>query len=690
MTAQTILNVDDNPANRYIRSRALREAGFAVIEAATGQAALDSVVEKMPDLVLLDMKLPDISGLEVCRRIKEDPRTQRIPVVHISVTYVTEAAEAFSLDAGADIYLAEPVGPHEIASAVRTLLKLRDTETGLAAAEERLRLATESAGIATWDIDVPSGAAVWSRKFYGMLGYELTQTPSWDAWIARARPDERDALVAALERSRRGLPFSVEHWIVRADTGEERCIAPYGRMHLDRDGGPQRLIGVAIDVTEKHRVEAEREQLLRQAQAAQQAAEEAARMKDEFLAVLSHELRTPMSAMIGWLDLIRTGQLTPEQHRTALETIERNARLQTQLVNDLLDVSRIVTGKMELEAGTVSVDQALENALQTARIAAGAKQIELVAPRERGDWVVIGNPERLQQVFSNLLSNAVKFTPRGSRVEVRAETVGREVRISVIDNGEGIAPELLPHIFDRFRQADSSSRRRHGGLGLGLAIVHSLVELHGGRVTAESAGEGRGATFTVALPLAPEPGRAAAAPRGDPASGESLRGVRILAVDDEEDAVGNDRAHAAAGGRDGAHRVECGGCARGGSRLAPGHTRAGHRHADTGRLRVAAAPAPRAERRCRLVARHRADRIRGRREQRAGRGGGLPGSRRKTVRDVRGVPADRAARAQRRNARNDGAACWGRPAHWRRRLQSARWFMRVVRRPAAWIGGCIW
>jgi PAS domain S-box-containing protein len=538
MTAQTILNVDDNPANRYIRSRALREAGFQVVEAATGQAALDAVVEKMPDLVLLDMKLPDISGLEVCRRIKKNPRTQRIPVVHISVTYVTEAAEAFSLDAGADIYLAEPVGPHEIASAVRTLLKLRDTETGLAAAEERLRLATEGAGIATWDIDVPSGAAVWSRKFYGMLGYELTQPPSWGAWIARARADDRDALVAALERSRRGLPFSVEHWIVRADTGEERCIAPYGRMHLDRDGDPHRLIGVAIDVTEKHRAEAAREQLLRQAQAAQQAAEEAARMKDEFLAVLSHELRTPMSAMVGWLDLIRTGQLTPEQHRTALETIERNARLQTQLVNDLLDVSRIVTGKMELEAGTVSVDQALENALQTARIAAGTKEIELVAPRGRSGWVVIGNPERLQQVFSNLLSNAVKFTPRGRRVEVRAETVGTEVRISVIDSGEGIAPELLPHIFDRFRQADSSSRRRHGGLGLGLAIVHSLVELHGGRVTAESAGEGRGATFTVTLPLAPEPGRAAAAPRGDPASGESLRGVRILAVDDEEDAVG--------------------------------------------------------------------------------------------------------------------------------------------------------
>src|SRR5262245_20472708 len=162
---RTILNVDDNPANRYIRSRALREAGFQVIEAATGQDALEKVAHDSPDLVLLDMKLPDISELEVCRRIKLDPKTRRIPVVLISVPYVTEGPEATSLDAGADIYLAEPVGAQEIAAAVRTLLKLRDTETGLAAAEERMRLATEGAGIATWDIDIASGEAVWSRKF---------------------------------------------------------------------------------------------------------------------------------------------------------------------------------------------------------------------------------------------------------------------------------------------------------------------------------------------------------------------------------------------------------------------------------------------------------------------------------------------------------------------------------------------
>jgi CheY-like chemotaxis protein len=229
----------------------LREAGFHVIEAATGEAALETVLAKMPDLVLLDMKLPDISGLEVCRRIKQDPRTRRIPVVHISVTYVSDGVEATSLSAGADIYLAEPVGTQEMVSAVRTLLKLKATESGLAAAEERLRLATESAGIATWDIEVASGGRRLEPQVLRHAGIRPHAGPSWDAWLARARPDERDALVAAMQRSYTGLPFSLEHWIVRADTGEERCIAPYGRMHGDEDGGPLRLIGVAVDITEK-------------------------------------------------------------------------------------------------------------------------------------------------------------------------------------------------------------------------------------------------------------------------------------------------------------------------------------------------------------------------------------------------------------------------------------------------------
>jgi len=256
------------------------------------------------------------------------------------------------------------------------------------------------------------------------------------------------------------------------------------------------------------------------------------RMKDEFLAMLSHELRTPMSAMLGWLHLLKTGKLSSEQQVAALDTIERNARIQTQLVNDLLDVSRIVTGKMELEAEVIPLDRALESAIDSARIEGQARGIELKASLGRGVWPVRGNPQRVQQIFSNLLSNAIKFSPTGSRVEIRLEHAAGAARVTVNDEGEGIAADVLPHIFERFRQADSSTRRRHGGLGLGLAIVRSLVELHGGSVSAASAGLGKGATFTVTLPLAPEP---AAAPRraAEPLAAD-LAGIRILVADDDQ------------------------------------------------------------------------------------------------------------------------------------------------------------
>ena len=526
----TILNVDDNSANRYVKSRILRGAGFDVIEAGTGESALSLASERHPDLVLLDIRLPDISGIEVCRRLRASGNTQRIPIVHISATHVSPQDEATSLDAGADIYLAEPIAPHELSSAVRTLLRLRATERGLAATEQRLRLATEGAGIATWEIDCASGAALWSRRFNEIVGGEPAAT--FDAWLARVRPEDRADLEQAFAAAAAGeRDFTNEHRLL-LESGEERYIAAFGRRHVAEGVDSPRLIGVAIDITARKRAEAEREVLLRRAQEAQRASEEAVRMKDEFLAMLSHELRTPMSAMLGWLHLLKIGKLTPEQQVQALDTIERNARIQTQLVNDLLDVSRIVTGKMDLETEIVPLERALESALDSARLEGQAREVELKAEIGRGSWPVRGNPQRLQQVFSNLLSNALKFSPKGSRIVIRLEHMGDEARVSVIDQGEGIAPEVLPHIFERFRQADSSMRRRHGGLGLGLAIVRSLVELHGGTVAAQSAGLGQGATFIVTLPLASSDMLTAARDGSAPAAAD-LTGVRVLVVDDD-------------------------------------------------------------------------------------------------------------------------------------------------------------
>lgn len=214
-----VLNVDDNSANRYVKSRVLRAAGFEVIEAGTGEAALNLAEEKRPDLVLLDIRLPDISGIEVCRRLRSSPTTQRTPIVHISATHISPQDEQTSLASGADIYLAEPVGAPELSSAVRTLLRLRTTEQGLAATEQRLRLATEAAGIATWDIDVATRNAVWSRQFNDMLGHaSAPDAPSLEHWLARTHADDRAALAAAFAASSAGdKPFTCEH-----------------RIHLDR------------------------------------------------------------------------------------------------------------------------------------------------------------------------------------------------------------------------------------------------------------------------------------------------------------------------------------------------------------------------------------------------------------------------------------------------------------------------
>jgi PAS domain S-box-containing protein len=530
----TVLNVDDNPANRYIRSRALRNAGFEVIEAATGQSAITLAREQHPSLLLLDIKLPDMSGLDVCRQLRRDAWAQRIGIIHISATYLDIETE--SLNAGADIYLAEPVEQQELLSAVRTLVRLRRAEDRLVASEERMRLAMEAASIATWDIDVATGSGIWSDQFHALMGYPPGgMQASLAAWLERITPTDREAFRRAIDRVvAAGTPFQHEHWITRADDGERRCLSVHGMLRRGDPWISGRLIGVALDVTERRKTEAERDALLRQAQARQRSAEEAGRIKDEFLAILSHELRTPLTAMLGWIELIRMGRLTTAQQAAAFETIERNAQLQIRLVNDLLDVSQIVAGKMKLDLLPVHVEQVLASAIESQRPAAAAKSIELQVSMRPGTSIVLGSEARLAQVFNNLLSNALKFTRAEGRISVSLAQSGQNARVEVSDNGEGIPPEALPHLFDRFWQADSSDRRRHGGLGLGLAIVRSIVEMHGGTVQATSPGPGRGATFAVTLPLTRSVEVIAdktAAPVG------SLAGVRILVVDDNSDTL---------------------------------------------------------------------------------------------------------------------------------------------------------
>ncbi|MCA1619473.1 MAG: HAMP domain-containing histidine kinase, partial [Acidobacteria bacterium] len=228
---------------------------------------------------------------------------------------------------------------------------------------------------------------------------------------------------------------------------------------------------------------------------------EANRLKDEFLATVSHELRTPLTAILGWAHLLRAGQLDQKSGAGALETIERNARAQSQLIDDLLDVSRIITGKLRLDVRQVEPGSFIEPAIEALRPAAEAKDVRIQKVMDTGVVSVAGDPARLQQVVWNLLSNAIKFTPKGGKVQVRLERINSHIEIAVSDTGIGIEPEFLPHVFERFRQADQKTTRQHGGLGLGLAIVRHLVELHGGTVEADSTGEGQGTTFVVKLPI---------------------------------------------------------------------------------------------------------------------------------------------------------------------------------------------
>ncbi|MGA9994119.1 MAG: PAS domain S-box protein [Pyrinomonadaceae bacterium] len=306
-------------------------------------------------------------------------------------------------------------------------------------------------------------------------------------------------------------------------------------------GGRRAELVLANDITERTRAEEERIKLIREQQARKDA-EEANRLKDEFLTTLSHELRTPLTSILGWSQLLNTGQLDEQSRERALETIERNALAQRQLIDDLLDVSRIITGKLRLDAYPTKLAPIVEAAVDAVQPTADAKGIKIHAMVELQNGAILGDPDRLQQIIWNLLSNAIKFTPQGGRVEVELTRADSQAQITVKDTGQGIAVEFLPYVFERFRQADSSSTRTYSGLGLGLALVRHLVELHGGSVFAQSEGEGGGATFIVRLPLMLHKERVEAGHEHSMSEHfitnhrGQLEGLRVLVVDDDTDA----------------------------------------------------------------------------------------------------------------------------------------------------------
>lgn len=374
-----------------------------------------------------------------------------------------------------------------------------------------------------------------AERLYGYKASEMIGKPL-SVLIPTDRPDEEPEILARLRRG-----DSIDHYeTVRvAKDGRKIQVSLTASPIKDGDGLITGYSKIARDITERRQAESEREALLKSEHEARAQAEEANRVKDEFLAVLSHELRTPLNAMLGWASLLRGGKLDEQNSEKAIEIIERNAKAQSKLIEGVLDVSRIVSGKLQLDVRPLHLSGIIEAAVDSIRPAADAKNMNLRVVIHKPEPLVSGDANRLQQVVWNLLSNAVKFSQAGTEISVRLVMIDSEVEISVQDTGQGIPPEFLPHVFDRFRQADPSTTRKHGGLGLGLAIVKHLVDLHGGSVKAESDGVGTGATFKVKLkPLDKTEAALTGHTGGErtaPDKNTSLAGLKVLVVDDHED-----------------------------------------------------------------------------------------------------------------------------------------------------------
>ncbi len=528
-----VLQVDDYAPSLYVRGKILRQAGFEVIDASSGTEALRLVAERRPTVVLLDVGLPDVSGLEVCRRIKADPATAGTQVVHVTATTTHRTDYARALELGADGYLVEPVEPEVLVATLRALTRTRRAEEEARGAEHQWQATFDamSDGIGLVDRD---GVIVRANApFRAMLGGR------------DVRGERAAGVLASLLAG--GVGAAALEDLMRTPV-RTRVQAAVGGRWLEITADPVRdeagqhdgVVCVVVDVSERKRIESARGELLAMAQAARLEAEDANRAKDEFLAVLSHELRTPLMSMLGWLRMLASGKLDPERTAHGLRVIERNTRQQVQIIEDLLDISRIVAGKMRLDVALVSLPPIVDAAIEATRAAAAAKGIVVEACVARDLPRVFGDPGRLEQVITNLLSNAVKFGRAGETVRVEVDHAPDQIHVRVIDNGRGIEPALLPHIFDRFRQGEGTSRRKHSGLGLGLAIVRHIVELHGGTVEAASGGLEQGACFTVTLPVGVGvSGESPALPWERPEAGPRelppLDGVRILVVEDDTD-----------------------------------------------------------------------------------------------------------------------------------------------------------
>ncbi|MBQ5948076.1 response regulator [Massilia sp. ST3] len=520
-----ILNVDDNDGARYAKTRILQSAGFEVVEAANGTDALDIVRRTAPALVLLDVKLPDINGIEVCRRIKADSETSKVLVLQTSAALTGRADKIRGLEGGADNYLAAPIEADELIANVNALLRMRQAQVDLRDSEERFRQLTDNIDDVFWMFSVPGRELVYVSPAYaeiwGRSAEELGEQPG--GWLDAVHPDDR------AEMARRWDAMASEHHY-----DEEFRIGGPGRQTRwvrdrlfpvrDSRGRVYRVARVTSDITARKEMEA----LLRAADS----------NKNQFLATLAHELRNPLSPIRNAAALLSaTGESATERQARAREVITRQVDHLAHLVDDLLDVARISEGKIVLRTEEVDLGAVIAQAIETAGplITARGHHLDVRQPAEQ-IWVS-GDSVRLAQSIGNLLHNAAKFTPTNGEIALSVSLGGDgRARIAVRDNGIGIAEDNLPRIFGMFAQVAVPPDRAPEGLGIGLSLVSHLIGLHGGRLSADSAGIGMGSTFTVELPVLRVTQNAQ--PHGEvECTHKEGAGMRVLLVDDNVDAM---------------------------------------------------------------------------------------------------------------------------------------------------------
>jgi PAS domain S-box-containing protein len=486
-----ILAVDDNQAALYATSRVLRSAGFEVIQATTGADALAKA--SSVDLIVLDINLPDIDGLEVCRRLRARPETAQIPLLHLSATFTQTSDFELGAEAGADSYLTRPVEAPVLIATVRTLLFAKHADTLRRGLDAKLRAVFDSVPVGLATLDEQLNYTAVNPAYCEMTGYSAAELLAQPLGFSLSSPS---ALKLATGQDADEAGGRIRHVQFERKDGSIADL----EWELTREDVSAARILVATNVTQRLRNEEAKERLLASERAARTDAERSNRLKDEFLATLSHELRNPLHAIVGWATVLTKLPNLPDAVARGLQSIERNSKVQARMIADILDYAGITFGKIRSVPENIDPYPIVRAAVEVISATAASTDVKIQSSYESVTLRIDADPARLQQIVTNLLTNAVKFS-RGGIVQLTAGQAGDYFRIVVSDQGEGIEPEFLPRIFERFSQQDATITKPFGGLGLGLAIVKQLVEIHGGSVEAASGGKGKGATFTVLLPL---------------------------------------------------------------------------------------------------------------------------------------------------------------------------------------------